>query len=99
MIFQLYIKVTAHNSFIPWVSPVLGQGFNSLPNNKIFDMTKLKAFADNKLNIAKMTVTLRKRVEINVAKEENAGYKHFLLFQQCFAKPSSLGSLKVGIAW
>ena len=30
---------------------------NSLPNNKIWDLTKLKAFADN-LNIEKMTISL-----------------------------------------
>ena len=29
-------------------------------------------------------------------KEKNAGYQHFLLFPQCFPKPS-VGSLKVGI--
>ena len=33
----------------------LSRSFNSLPNDKILDMTKLKAFAANKLNIAKMT--------------------------------------------
>ena len=32
-----------------------------------------------------------------VGKGENAGYQHFLLFPQCFPKPS-LESLKVGIA-
>ena len=31
-----------------------------------------------------------------MGKAENAGYKHFLLFQQCFPKPTS-GSLKVWI--
>ena len=37
------------------------------------------------------------RVENTVGKGENAGYQHFLLFPQCFLKPSSLGSLKVEI--
>ena len=32
--------------------------FNPLPNDKILDMTKLKAFADDKLNVAKMTIFL-----------------------------------------
>ena len=39
------------------------------------------------------------RVENIVEKGENAGYQHFLLFQQCFQKLSTLGSLKVGIMW
>ena len=38
-------------------------------------------------------------IENIVGKGENAGYQHFLLFQQCFQKASSLGSLKVGIVW
>ena len=31
------------------------------------------------------------RPENNVEKEENAGYQHFLLFQQCFQKASFSG--------
>ena len=72
--------------------------FNTLPNNKILDVTKLKTFSDDKLNVAKMTISLFDRVENTVEKGENVGYQHFLLFPQCFSKPSS-GSLKVGIKW
>ena len=43
-------------------------------------MTKLKAFADDNLNIAKMTISLFDWVENTVGKGENAGYKNFLLF-------------------
>ena len=56
-------------------------------------MTKLKAFADTKLNVAKMTISLYDRVENTVGKGENAN------FPQYFPKPSSLGSLKVWIVW
>ena len=55
-------------------------------------MTKLKAFSDRKLNIAKMTISIFDRVESIVGKGENAGYQHFLLFQQYFPTPSSLES-------
>ena len=72
---------------------------NSLPNIKILDVTKLKAFADNKLNVAKMTICLFDRVENIVGKGENTGYQHFLFFPQCFPKSSSVGLLKVGIVW
>ena len=61
---------------------------NPLPKDKFLDMTKLKAFADNKLNIARVTISLCDRAENTVGKEENAGYQHFLLFPQCF--PSSI---------
>ena len=57
-------------------------------------MTKLKAFADDKLNITEMTISLYDGVENTVVKGENAGYQHFLLFPQCFPKPSSLRSFR-----
>ena len=50
-------------------------------------MSKLKTFADDILNVAKMTNSLCDRVENTVGKGENAGYQHFLLFPQCFSKP------------
>ena len=63
-----------------------------LPNDKILDMTKLKAFSNNKLDVGKMTISLFDRVENIVGKGENAGYLHFLLFSVSF-----LWSLKVVI--
>ena len=70
---------------------------NSLPNDKIFDWFKLKAFADDKINVNGKFKFGLGRVENIVRKGENAGYQHFLLFPQCFQKPSVSGSLKVGI--
>ena len=67
---------------------------NPLPNDKILDVTKLKAFAEEKLNIAKMTISLFDKVKNTVGKGENAGYQHFLFFPQCFPWPSPQGSLK-----
>ena len=72
---------------------------NTLPYNQILDVTKLKAFADDKLHVAKMKISLLDREENSVGKGENIGYQHFLIFLQCFPKPPPLGSLKVGIVW
>ena len=44
-----------------------------------------------------MVISFFDSVENTVGKGENAGDQHFLLFPQCFPKPSSLGSLKVGM--
>ena len=71
----------------------------SLPNDIILDRTKLKAFADDKLNVAVLMIFLFDRVENTVGKGENAGFQHFLLFPQCFRKLCFIGSLKVGIVW
>ena len=71
----------------------------TLSNDKILDWSKLKAIADTnlKVHVVKMMVYVLDRVENIVAKGENAGYQHFLLFQQCFQKPSCPRSLKVWI--
>ena len=55
-------------------------------------MTKLKAFADYKLNVAKIIISLLDRVENTVRKGENVGY-------YCFPNLSSIRSLKVGVAY
>ena len=72
--------------------------FNPLPNDNILDVTKLKAFADDKLNVARMMISLLDRIENTVGKGEKADYQHFLLLLQCFPKPF-LGWLKVEIVW
>ena len=72
---------------------------NSLPNEKILDLSKLKAFADENLDVYQKLKFLSGRVENCVGKGENAGDQHFLLFPQSFQKASSLGLLKVGIVW
>ena len=79
---------------------------NSLPNDKILDWFKLKAVADDKINLAEKLKPVLGQVQ-NVGKGENAGagkgqnagYQHFLLFPQCFQKPSLSGHLKVVIVW
>ena len=67
---------------------------NPLPNIKIFYIVKLKAFADDKINVAQMMISVIDRVENIVGKGENAGCQHFLLFPQCFQKASFLGVVK-----
>ena len=61
----------------------------SLPNDKILDWTKFKVIADNKLDVTKIMISLRNRVENTVGIGEDAGYQHFLLSSQCFRKVSS----------
>ena len=63
--------------------------FSSLPNYKILDWPKLKAFADYNLNVTRMMISLYDRVENIAGKKEDAGYQ----------KAPFTGSLKVGIVW
>ena len=69
---------------------------NPLLKDKILDLSKLKAFVDNNLNVNQKLKVALGRIK-NVGKGENAGYQLFLLFPQCFQKASFLGSLKLGL--
>ena len=72
---------------------------NFLQNDKLLDMSILKAFADDKIILTQKLKIVMGRVENIVGKGENAGYQHFLLFLQCFQKLSFPEVLKVGIVW
>ena len=81
----------------------------NLPNKKIIDWSKLKAFADDKMSVSEKLKFVLGRKESFVGKGENFftsifsfshnGYQHFFLFLQCFQKASFSGSLKVRIVW
>ena len=64
--------------FLNFTLPILdiAEDFTSvhLPSDTILDMFKLEAFADAKLNVAKMIISPRDRVEHILEKGENAGY-------------------------
>ena len=64
-----------------------------LPKAKIQRICRRQNKSDSKFEI------YFEREENIVAKGENAGYQHFLLFQQCFQKLSFDDVLKVGIVW
>ena len=55
----------------------------TLPNDKFLGWSKLKAFADGKINMTKNLQIALGRLENIVGKRENAGYEHFLLYPQC----------------
>ena len=71
--------------------------FNSLPNDKILNQSKLKVVADNKIIVTQRLKFVFGRIENMVGKGENAGYQHFLLFPQCFQKLSFQRCLKPGL--
>ena len=60
------------------------QLINSLPNDKTLDLTRFKAFADDKIILTQKLKLMMGRVENIVGKGENAGYHHLLLFPQRF---------------
>ena len=58
--------------------------FNPLPKDNILNVTKLKAFAGDKSNLARIANSHFDRVENTVGKIENDGNQHFHLFPHCF---------------
>ena len=95
----LMVRKFTSCKFVNFLSPIhvgcamswtfLWRLFNSLPNNKILDNFKLKAYADDK-NLTQR-LEFMGQVENIVGKGENAGYQHFLLFPLCFQKLSFHG--------
>ena len=79
------LQVVQGQFFVVW------EWVNSLPNDKILDRSKFKAFAEDMINMTEKLNFVLGRVETIVEKGENAGYQHFLLFPQCFQKASSVG--------
>ena len=69
------------------------KGLNSLLNDKIVAWSKLKALADDKINLSEKLKFVLERVENIVGKGENAGYQYFLLYPKCFQKVSYTGLL------
>ena len=58
----------------------MGKIVNSLPNDKILDWSKLKAFADDNIKVLNIIIFVFDRIENIVRKVEKAGYQHFLPF-------------------
>ena len=56
-----------------------GNWVNSSTNYKFLDWTKLKAWADDELDIAQMVISVFNRMEHIVRKGQNAGDQDFLL--------------------
>ena len=73
--------------------------FNTLPNDKILNQSKSKAFTDDKIRVTEELKFGLGRVENIVGKEENVGYQHFLLFPLCFQNLLFPEVLKVRIVW
>ena len=58
----------------------------TLPNDKIWDQSNLKAFADDILNGVQSMICVTYWLENIVGKGENADYQHFLPFFQIVFK-------------
>ena len=61
------------------------EDFNSLPNDKFLEVTKLKAFADDKLDVAKMTISVFERGG-NTGKRRECCLPAFSPFPTVFSK-------------
>ena len=58
--------------------------FNSLSEDKIVKLSRLKEYEDNKINVIQKINCVWEKVENIAGKGENAGYKNFVLFHSVF---------------
>ena len=65
---------------------------------KILDQTKLKAFADHKLNVTKMVISIFDRVE-NIVEKGEIGCTSNFSFSHSFQKASFPHASKSVIVW
>ena len=84
---QILIKLSSANSFGLEESKIcrLG-GINSLPNDKFLDSSKLKAFADDKINVTEKLNFDLGSVENNVEKRRKCWLPAFSPFPTMFSK-------------
>ena len=62
------------------------QDRQDLPNNKVLDVSKLNAFADDNLTVDQKLKFALGKVENIVGKGENAGYQHFPFSHNVFKR-------------
>ena len=70
---------------------------NPFPHDKILDQTRLKAFADDKLNITKIVISVFDRVENIVGKGEIACTSNFSFSHNVFKRLLSQRRQKVSL--
>ena len=78
-------------AFVVWKS------VNPFPHDKILDQTKLKAFADDKLNVTKMIISVFGTVENIVGKGEIAFTSSFSFSHNVFERLLSQTRQKVSL--
>ena len=81
-----------NKSFPGYSSP-----FKPLPDDKILHWSKLKAFADDKLNVTKMIISVFDRVENIVGKGEIACTSNFSVSHNVFKRLLSQRRQKVSL--
>ena len=82
---MIFRDVALKLEFVPKMDKKhFGKVFNPIPDEKILDWSKLKAFADDKSNVTQNIKFVFHRVGNIVGKKENAGNQHFFLFPQWF---------------
>ena len=81
---MLYMHVCAKHFAEKFNSSCRFNMFNSLPNDKILDVTKLKTIAEDKISVAQMMISVFDGIENIVGKRENVGYQIFSFSHNVF---------------
>ena len=79
-------KCCLYKNFMLFPQCFLKLIINSLPNDKISDLSKFKGFADDKISMTKRLKFISEKLEYIVGKGENAGFPAFSPFPTMFSK-------------
>ena len=99
LLFPLYCLLITrqNNSRLVQIQSNRRQLINPFPHDKILDQTTLKAFADDKLNVTKMVISVFDRVENIVGKGEIACTSNFSFSHNVFKRLLSQKRQKVSL--
>ena len=89
MMYDLVLSCVIHYTFHPTIP------FDSYPNDKILDASKLNEFEDDNFKFDENCRKSSSLIENNVGKGEIACYKQFLLFTQCFQTETCIEDIEV----
>ena len=74
---QIFLLASSTGS---WKQMVVGWRIKLLPNDKILNLPKFKAVADDTIIVTQKLKFVLGRIENTMGKGENPGYQQFLLF-------------------
>ena len=80
-----------------WKPEFVWERVNPLSSDKILDLSKLKTFLDEKINLIKNLWTVFEKVENILGKRKIADNQYFLFSIHCFLRASFSGPLTLGL--
>ena len=93
---EVHLKLGQHDKELTNTSRIINQILKLLQNDKLLDVKKLKAFADDKLNVTRMTISLFDKSRKHFSKSRKCWLPAFSPFPTVFSKALLFSFVKSG---